>query len=110
VRQGLALIALLLVAAPAAAADNGPPIGSRLGQRAQNAINPRDDSETAMDARRVTFPTMRVISPALGPCLHAGATLTSNRQSLRAALAEAYYHRLHAPAEPPAVEPGTSVQ
>lgn len=45
---------------------------------------------------------MRGVAPALGPCLRVGATLTSNRQSLRAALAEAYYHRLYAPAEPAA--------
>jgi len=36
------------------------------------------------------------ISPYLGPCLQNGAQLTANRQSLRAALAEALYHRWEA--------------
>lgn len=38
------------------------------------------------------------LSATLGPCLPQGATLKANRQSLRAALAEAFYHRAHAPA------------
>lgn len=37
------------------------------------------------------------IMPSLGPCLTAGATLNANRQALRAALAEALYHRFLAP-------------
>jgi len=37
------------------------------------------------------------LSPTLGPCLPQGATLKANRQSLRAALAEALYHRANAP-------------
>lgn len=38
------------------------------------------------------------LMPSLGPCLTAGATLNANQQSLRAALAEALYHRFTAPA------------
>lgn len=34
------------------------------------------------------------LAPTLGACLTAGATLNANRQSLRAALAEALYHRI----------------
>ena len=40
----------------------------------------------------------------LGKCLRAGTKLQANRQSLRAALADALYQRLHAPAAAPAVE------
>jgi len=36
------------------------------------------------------------IAPSLGPCLPQGATLKANRESLRAALADAFYHRLTA--------------
>ena len=42
------------------------------------------------------------IAPSLGPCLRAGAKLNANRQSLRAALAEALYQRAYAPAAPAA--------
>ena len=38
------------------------------------------------------------LSGSLGPCLPQGATLKANRQSLRAALAEALFHRATAPA------------
>lgn len=41
---------------------------------------------------------MRALSPSMGPCLSAGAKLHANRQSLRAALADALYQRLHQPA------------
>ncbi|MGH6615317.1 hypothetical protein [Sphingomonas sp.] len=37
------------------------------------------------------------LSPSLGPCLVKNAKLTANRQSLRAALAEALYHRMATP-------------
>ena len=37
------------------------------------------------------------LGPVLGPCLPQGATLKANRQSLRAALAEALFHRAVAP-------------
>lgn len=40
---------------------------------------------------------LRGLAPSLGPCLLTGATLKANRQSLRAALAEAMYHRVTAP-------------
>jgi hypothetical protein len=40
----------------------------------------------------------RALSGSLGPCLPKGATLKANRQSLRAALAEALFHRATAPA------------
>ena len=40
----------------------------------------------------------------LGKCLRAGTKLQANRQSLRAALADALYQRLNAPAPVPAVE------
>ena len=40
----------------------------------------------------------------LGKCLRAGTKLQANRQSLRAALADALYQRLQAPATAPAVE------
>lgn len=40
----------------------------------------------------------RALSGSLGPCLPQGATLKANRQSLRAALAEALFHRATAPA------------
>jgi hypothetical protein len=43
---------------------------------------------------------MRAMSPSFGPCLVVNARLTANRQSMRAALAEALYHR--AIAEPAA--------
>ncbi|KKC27688.1 hypothetical protein [Sphingomonas sp. SRS2] len=36
---------------------------------------------------------VQALSPTLSPCLPQGATLKANRQSLRAALAEALYHR-----------------
>lgn len=36
---------------------------------------------------------MRAMSPSFGPCLVVNARLTANRQSMRAALAEALYHR-----------------
>jgi len=38
------------------------------------------------------------LGATLGPCLPQGATLKANRQALRAALAEAIYHRVTAPA------------
>lgn len=40
----------------------------------------------------------RALTPTLGPCLPQGATLKANRQGLRAALAEALFHRATAPA------------
>ena len=39
------------------------------------------------------------LSATLGPCLPQGATLKANRQALRAALAEALYHRATAPGQ-----------
>lgn len=41
---------------------------------------------------------VQAIAPTLGPCLPQGATLKANRQGLRAALAEALYQRVVAPA------------
>jgi hypothetical protein len=43
------------------------------------------------------------LQPSLGKCLRAGTRLQANRQSLRAALADALYQRVHAQA-PPSVE------
>jgi hypothetical protein len=43
------------------------------------------------------------LSPDMGRCLRAGTKLQANRQSLRAALAEALFQRLNAPT-PPTVE------
>ena len=40
---------------------------------------------------------LRALSPSMGPCLAANVKLTANRQSIRATLAEAYYHRLTSP-------------
>lgn len=40
---------------------------------------------------------MRAMSPSFGPCLVVNAHLTANRQSMRAALAEALYHRATMP-------------
>jgi hypothetical protein len=40
------------------------------------------------------------LSPDMGKCLRAGTKLQANRQSLRAALAEALFQRLNAPAAP----------
>ena len=40
------------------------------------------------------------LTPGFGPCLTTGATLNANRQSMRAALAEALYHRAVAPPVP----------
>ena len=40
---------------------------------------------------------VRALAPMMGPCLSAGAKLQANRQSLRAALADALYQRLHRP-------------
>lgn len=48
---------------------------------------------------------VQALSPTLGPCLPQGATLKANRLSLRAALAEALYHRAVAP--PRAAAPAT---
>jgi hypothetical protein len=42
--------------------------------------------------------TQNVIS-LLGPCLRQGMTLNANRLSIRAALAEAYFHRVYSPVE-----------
>ena len=45
---------------------------------------------------------VRTISPDIGRCLRAGATLKANRQAMRAALAEALYQRTQAwPAQAP---------
>jgi hypothetical protein len=44
------------------------------------------------------------LSPDMGRCLRAGTKLQANRQSLRAALAEALFQRLNAPTAP-IVEP-----
>lgn len=41
---------------------------------------------------------VQALGATLGPCLPQGATLKANRQSLRAALAEALYHRATTPA------------
>ena len=41
---------------------------------------------------------VRALTPSLGPCLPQNATLKANRQGLRAALAEALFHRATAPA------------
>jgi hypothetical protein len=43
---------------------------------------------------------IRALLPSFGPCLVNNVHLTANRQSMRAALAEALYHRAIAPAEP----------
>ncbi|MES2443681.1 MAG: hypothetical protein V4574_12690 [Pseudomonadota bacterium] len=43
---------------------------------------------------------VRAVTPSLGTCLVANVRLTANRQSLRAALAEALYHRAMAPKAP----------
>lgn len=50
---------------------------------------------------------IRALSPSLGPCLSTGTKLSSNRQSVRAGLAEALYHRLveETSATPPAPRP-----
>lgn len=40
---------------------------------------------------------MQAVAPTLGSCLLNGAKLHANRQSLRGALAEAYYHRWRSP-------------
>jgi hypothetical protein len=44
---------------------------------------------------------VRALAPSLGPCLATGTKLSSNRQSLRAGLAEALYHRFTTPAALP---------
>jgi hypothetical protein len=44
----------------------------------------------------------RILIPQVGPCLQRNAKLTASRQSMRAALAEALYHRLDEPASPSA--------
>ena len=40
---------------------------------------------------------LRALAPAMGSCLAANVKLTANRQSIRATLAEALYHRLASP-------------
>lgn len=46
------------------------------------------------------------LMPSMGPCLTVGAKLNANRQSLRASLAEALYHRFRSPtAATPAASP-----
>lgn len=45
------------------------------------------------------------LSSWMGPCLTAGAKLSANRQSLRAAFAEALYHRAVTPTAPVAAAP-----
>ena len=45
--------------------------------------------------------SMATLSPTLGRCLQANAKLVGNRQSVRAALAEALYHRYATPASLP---------
>ncbi len=62
------------------------------GIRRLIATRPETDEEKA---------GVQAIAPSLGPCLPQGATLKANRQSLRAALAEALYHRAIAPAFTP---------
>jgi len=54
------------------------------GVRALLATKPEGPEELA---------AVQALSATLGPCLPTGATLKANRQSLRAALAEALYHR-----------------
>lgn len=56
-------------------------------------------AETSEEAR-----AMATLSPFLGPCLAANAKLQANRQSLRAVLAEALYHRARDPAVSEAVK------
>jgi len=64
------------------------------GVRALLATEPEGPEETR---------ALAAINPSLAPCLTTGATLNANRQSLRAALAEALYHRAADPAAPAAV-------
>jgi len=53
--------------------------------------------ETTPDSATETA-AAQALGATLGPCLPQGATLKANRQSLRAALAEALYHRASSPA------------
>jgi hypothetical protein len=54
---------------------------------------------------------VRNLSPDFGRCLRAGARLTANRQSLRAALAEALYQRTQPwPVQAPAATPPQAAQ
>jgi hypothetical protein len=68
------------------------------GVQALLGTTPETDNEKAAIKR---------LMPSVGPCLTAGATLNANRQSLRAALAEALYHRFRAPASPTASPAGS---
>lgn len=61
------------------------------GIKAVLATHPESSEELA---------ALRSLSPSMGPCLIANAKLTANRQSLRAALAEALYHRITTPSVP----------
>ena len=58
-------------------------------------------TEPYSDAEGTTF---AAVVPSMGACLRARVKLTGNRQSLRAALADALYQRVAnpAPAVPPA--------
>jgi len=47
--------------------------------------------------RKEEASAVNALGPTLGSCLRTGATLKANRQSLRAALAEALYHRVFTP-------------
>ena len=48
------------------------------------------------------------LGPFMSSCLRAGAKLQANRQALRAAVAEALYHRVRAPASPPSAASNSS--
>lgn len=69
------------------------------------AVCVADQNPAAINALLATKPespeeltALRAIGPSMGPCLRQGATLKANRQGLRAALAEALFHRATAPA------------
>ena len=48
---------------------------------------------------------LKALAPAMGSCLTANVKLTANRQSIRATLAEALYHRLASPVPAPTASP-----
>jgi hypothetical protein len=54
---------------------------------------------TASDSRE-ELTAFAAIAPSLGPCLAANVQMNANRVGIRAALAEALYHRATAPTEP----------
>ena len=60
-------------------------------------------TEPYSDAEGTTF---AAVVPSMGACLRAGVKLTGNRQSLRAALADALYQRVANPVPPPQASQG----